>query len=130
MMQAVGRTKPRAARVSELLREKIALILLHKSRDPRLRTLTITEVEISDDLRRAKVFYQPRGAEDLPDIQAALKRASGFIKQEIGRDQILRTMPEIIFCHDESWQRGARIEKLLRQLKQEPPETDGSKDSS
>ncbi|MBW1917027.1 MAG: 30S ribosome-binding factor RbfA [Deltaproteobacteria bacterium] len=129
-MQAISRTKARTARVSELLREKIALILLHKSRDPRLRTLTVTEVAISKDLRRARVFYQPRCEEELPHIQAALERASGFIKQELGREQILRVMPEITFLHDESWQRGARIEKLLCQLQKETPETDGSEDSS
>ena len=51
----------RRDRVGEMLREKIALILLHKSRDPRLQNITITSVEISDDLRRAKVFYLTRG---------------------------------------------------------------------
>jgi len=129
-MPALSRTSQRRARVSELLREKIALILLHKSRDPRLSTLTVTEVEISKDLRLARVFYQPRQAVDLPYIQAALEKASGFIKQEIGREHILRVMPEITFHHDESWQRGDRIERLLRQLEKEAPETEGSKDSS
>jgi ribosome-binding factor A len=129
-MQVISRSKQRAARVSELLREKIALILLHKSRDPRLRTLTITEVEISEDLRHARVFYQTRNEEELAQIQKALVRASGFIKQEIGREHIIRVMPELIFSYDESWQRRARIERLLRQVGQESPPTGGSQSSS
>lgn len=129
-MQVIPRTKQRAARVSELLREKIALILLHKSRDPRLRRLTITEVELTDDLRQARVFYQPRQEGDLVQIQKALERACGFIKQEIGREHIIRVMPEIVFCYDESWQRQARIERLLRQVRQESPQTGGSQSSS
>ncbi len=88
----------RRDRVGEMLREKIALILLHKSHDPRFQNITVTSVEISDDLRRAKVFYLTRGKEaELPFIQKALQKASGFIKQELAQEHILRVMPELYF---------------------------------
>ena len=121
----------RRDRVGEMLREKIALILLHKSRDPRLQNITVTSVEISDDLRRAKVFYLTRGQEvELPFIQKALQKASGFIKQELAQEHILRVMPELIFQFDESWQRGERVADLLRKLHQETPPRDDSQGSA
>lgn len=128
-MYVISRAKQRAARIGELLREKIASTLLYKCRDPRLRHLTITEVEVSDDLRRAWVYYHPRHEADLPQIQTALEHARGFIKQEIASEQILRVMPELLFCYDESLQRGARIESLLRRVRQESSETGGSSGS-
>jgi ribosome-binding factor A len=121
----------RRDRVGEMLREKIALILLHKSHDPRLQTITVTSVEISDDLRRAKVFYLTRGQQaELPSIQKALQKATGFIKQELAQEHILRVMPELTFRVDESWQRGERIDDLLRQLHQETPPPDDSQGST
>jgi len=121
----------RRDRVGEMLREKIALILLHKSRDPRLQNITVTSVEISDDLRRAKVFYLTRGQEvELPFIQKALQKASGFIKQELAQEHILRVMPELIFQVDGSWQRGERVADLLRKLHQEMPPPDDSQGST
>ena len=56
----------RGTRVAELLREQIALILLHKSHDPRLHDLTITAVEVSPDLKQARVFYLLREGADRP----------------------------------------------------------------
>jgi ribosome-binding factor A len=121
----------RRDRVGELLREKIALILLHKSRDPRLQNITVTSVEISDDLRRAKIFYLTRGQKvELPLLQKALQKAAGFIKQELAQEHILRVMPEFSFQVDESWQRGERVADLLRQLHQETPPTDESQGST
>jgi ribosome-binding factor A len=121
----------RRDRVGELLREKIALILLHKSRDPRLQNITITSVEISDDLRRAKIFYLTRGQEaELPLLQKALQKASGFIKQELAQEHILRVIPELAFQVDESWQRGERVADILRLLHQETPPSDDSQGSA
>jgi ribosome-binding factor A len=121
----------RRDRVGEMLREKIALILLHKSRDPRLQNLTITSVDISDDLRRAKVYYLARGQEaELRLLQKALQKASGFIKQELAQEQILRVMPELFFQVDDSWQRGERVADLLRHLHQDTPPSDDSQGST
>jgi ribosome-binding factor A len=121
----------RRDRVGEMLREKIALILLHKSRDPRLQNITIISVEISDDLRRAKIFYLPRGQEvDIVSLRKALQKASGFIKQELAQEHILRVIPELSFHLDESWQRGERVADLLRQLHQETPPSDDSQGST
>lgn len=121
----------RRDRVGEVLREKIALILLHRSRDPRLQNITITSVEVSDDLRRAKIFYLTRGKEaEVRLLQKALQKASGFIKQELAQEHILRVMPELFFQVDESWQRGERVADILRLLHENTPPSDDSQGSS
>jgi len=103
-------------RVGELLREQIALILLHKSHDPRLKDLTVTGVEMTPDLKQARVFYVLREGADPAEAKAALKKALGFIKQELAREHLLRVMPELFFLPDTGLDRAARIEQLLHSL--------------
>jgi len=115
----------RTDRVGEMLREEIALILLKKSSDPRLHEVTITAVEVSGDLRRAKIFYLLRaGAGEPVLVHKALRKAVGFIKQELAQEHILRIMPEFSFHLDDSWQRGERLADLMRQLHRDEPPTD------
>lgn len=106
----------RPTRVAELLKECLALILLHKCADPRLRGLTITEVEMSPDLKQARVFYLLREGADPAQVQAALKKGLGFIKQELAREHLLRVMPELYFLPDTGLERAARLEQLLHKL--------------
>ena len=110
-----GRTSPvkRPTRVAVLLKERLALILLHKCADPRLKELTVTEVEMSPDLKQARVFYVAREGVEAAEVQAALKKALGFIKQEVAREHLLRVMPEFFFLPDEGLDRAARLEELL-----------------
>ncbi len=120
----------RRDRVGEMLREEISLILLKKSSDPRLHEVTITAVEVSSDLRQAKVFYLLRANVSEPaGVQKALQKATGFIKQELAQEHILRIMPELSFRLDESWQRGERLAELMRRLHQPEPPTDDSQGS-
>ncbi len=110
-----GRTSPvkRPTRVAVLLKECLALILLHRCADPRLKELTVTEVEMSPDLKQARVFYVAREGVEAAEVQAALKKALGFIKQEVAREHLLRVMPEFFFLPDEGLDRAARLEELL-----------------
>jgi len=103
--------------VAELLRELLAEILLHRSADPRLKELTLTEVEVSPDLKQARVYYVAREGADATGVQAALDKALGFIKQEVAREHILRMMPEFIFLADEGLDRAARLERLFQAAK-------------
>jgi ribosome-binding factor A len=103
----------RPHRVAELLRERLALILLHKCADPRLKELTITEVEMSPDLKQARIFYVVREKVDPTQVQIALDKALGFIKQEVARENIFRLMPEFFFLPDTGLDRAAQLEKLF-----------------
>jgi len=103
--------------VAELLRERLALILLHKCADPRLQEITLTEVEMSPDLRQAKVFYVVRENVDRVQVQIALDKALGFIKAEVARENLFRLMPEFHFLLDPGQERAAKLEKLFQAAK-------------
>jgi ribosome-binding factor A len=105
----------RPQRVAILLRERLALILLHKCADPRLQELTLTEVEMSPDLKQARVFYATRPNADPDQVRQALNKALGFIKQEVARENLFRLMPEIIFLPDTGLDQMAKLEQLLRE---------------
>lgn len=105
----------RPHRVAELLRERLALILLFKSADPRLKEVTLTEVEMSPDLRNARVFYVTRENVDREQVKIALAKAQGFIKAEVARENLFRLMPEFHFLPDPGLDRAARIEELLKE---------------
>lgn len=109
----------RPHRVAELLRERLALILLHKCADPRLRELTLTEVEMSPDLKQAKVFYVVRENVDATQVQMALDKALGFIKQEVAKEHLLRLMPEFFFLQDSGLDRAAQMEELFRAAREQ-----------
>ena len=108
--------KGRPHRVAELLRERLALILLHKCADPRLADLTLTEVEISSDLKQARAFYVVRQGAELEAVQAALDKALGYIKQELAQEHLLRVMPEITFRLDDTYYQTERLEELFREM--------------
>ncbi|MCL6621362.1 MAG: 30S ribosome-binding factor RbfA [Syntrophobacterales bacterium] len=106
----------RPVRVAELLRETLATILLTKCADPRLRELTLTEVEMTPDLKQARVYYVVRESADRRQVLAALHKAMGFIRGEVAKAHILRTMPEFHFLPDEALDRAARLEALFQEL--------------
>ncbi len=105
----------RPHRVAELLRERLALILLHKCADPRLQELTLTRVEMSPDLKQAKVYYAARPNTDEGGLHQALDKALGFIKQEVAREHLLRIMPEFIFLPDKGLDEAARLDQLFNE---------------
>jgi ribosome-binding factor A len=115
-MRPGGRPVKRSTRVGELLREILASILLERVSDPRLQELTITEVEMSPDLKVARIYYAGRQGTDPEDLMMALDKALGFIKQEVAREHILRTMPEFVFLPDETLDKAARMEELFESL--------------
>jgi ribosome-binding factor A len=122
----------RAQRVAEEVRKAISELLVEGSlRDPRLAMTTITEVEITDDLRYAKVYFSVLGDETVQtDAQKSFNRAAGFIKTEIGRRLRLRYTPEMKFFFDPSMERAARISQLLGKISPapEPADEDGADD--
>lgn len=121
MKTSLGRPPAgRPHRVAELLRERLALILLHKSADPRLQELTLTEVKVSPDLKQARVYYALREGADPQQVEKALAKALGFIKQEVARERILRVMPEFFFLPDQGLERAARLEELFQAAGQSP----------
>ncbi|MCX5697594.1 MAG: 30S ribosome-binding factor RbfA [Candidatus Omnitrophica bacterium] len=107
-------------KVTKALQREISSIIHDELKDPRLGFVTITKVELSNDLRFAKVFFSVLGKEqDYKKTQEALDSASGFIKKLICERIALRFAPEIIFRDDHSVEYSVRIEEILNQIKKE-----------
>ncbi|MDA0737751.1 MAG: 30S ribosome-binding factor RbfA [Nitrospirae bacterium] len=107
----------RAERVADQLRIEVADILAKKSKDPRLQSVTVTSVEVTNDLRIARVYVSILGSrEDEPGILKALNSAAGFVRSEIGRRLELRYTPEVKFWSDTKGPRADRILKILDTL--------------
>lgn len=107
----------RSDRVGDLLREEIAELIQRQVKDPRLATVTICNVEISADLRHAKVFYCFSGQEqDRDSIARGLLKATGFLKSQLGKRIRLRHIPDLKFIYDTSFDYASKIDRLLREL--------------
>jgi ribosome-binding factor A len=119
----------RSERVAEGIREEVATFLAEDVKDPRVVGLvTVTGVDVTRDLRHAKVFVSIMGSEDERRATlAGLDSAAGHIRSRIGRALRLRVAPEITFKYDDSVARAARIEALLAELRP-PPGDDGKRD--
>ena len=108
------------ARVADLIRTEIADLLLKPVRDPRIGSVTITGVKVTDDLRTAKIFFVEIGKDACSeDVQTGLKKAAGFLRRELGRRLKLRFAPELLFAYDPSFAYGNRIESLLSEIHRE-----------
>jgi ribosome-binding factor A len=107
----------RAQRVGDLLREQIAEIVMNRVKDHRLGFLTITGVDITDDLKIAKVFVSILNKEDREATVDILNSAKGFIRGEIAKRVRMKTIPSLEFRIDESIEYGDRIDQLLKDIK-------------
>lgn len=110
----------RAARVADQIRMEVADIIMRKTKDPRVASVTVTDVEITNDLRLARVFVTTMlDAEQEREAFAGLHKAGGFIRSELGRRLNLRYTPELVFQKDTAGQRGDRILSILDHLDEE-----------
>jgi len=108
----------RQEKIKELLKVEISDIIRRELKDPRLGFITITDAEVSKDLRYAKVYISVLGDEKAKEESlAVLQHAAGFIRGEFGRRAFLKVIPEITFKMDTSVEHGARIFELLEQEK-------------
>lgn len=105
----------RRLRVQDLLREEISLIIQREIRDPGLGFITIIDVQMSEDLKIAKVHFSIYGSdEEKEKTLEALKRSRGYIKFLLGKRVKLRYMPELIFMLDDSLEKISRIEEIFK----------------
>jgi ribosome-binding factor A len=121
----------RADRVAEAIREEIATFLAEDAKDPRItRLVTVTGVEVTRDLRHAKVFVSVMGTDaERAQTFEGLASAALHLRPRVGRALRLRLAPEITFLPDQSIERAARIESLLAQIKSaQPPAPNGDAD--
>jgi ribosome-binding factor A len=107
----------RSARLGELILAEISAVIRREIKDPRIGFVTFTRVELSDDLRHAKVFVSCIGADaEKARTLQGLASATGYVRRHLGRALHLRYIPELAFLLDDSLEHGAKIAQLLRQL--------------
>lgn len=109
----------RMAQVADLIKVEVSDLLRKEMKDPHLGFVTVTEVEVSPDLRHARIFVSVMGSEEeTQESLKALSRACGFLRRELGQRIRLRYIPELSFKLDTSIARGDRILRLLREVGQ------------
>jgi ribosome-binding factor A len=102
----------RTERVAEQMQRELAELVRLEVKDPRVRMVTLTGVEVARDYSHAKVFYTTlEGAN--PKVQQGLERASGFLRSQLAHAMKLRVIPQLHFVYDASVERGARLSKLI-----------------
>lgn len=113
----------RSQRLGILLREEIADIIMRRVKDPRIGFVTVTDVELSEDLKIAKVFVSVLNEKDKDTTIEILNSAKGLIRSEISKRVRVKFIPALEFRIDKGIEHGGRIDKLLKEIKEkEPPE--------
>ncbi len=116
------KTYKRASRVKHLLQQEISRILQMDIKDPRVNLVTVTGIKLTDDLREAKVFVSSLDTTvERENLLTALKRATGYIRGELGRQLTLRHIPTIDFVFDDTYDQQERLLQLIDQLHSEGP---------
>jgi ribosome-binding factor A len=108
----------RQEKVKQAIKKEVSDIIANELKDPRVGFITITEVQMSPDLRYARIFYSVLGKEkEHTKTAEALKSALGFIRKELAQRIQLRFAPEIAFKEDRSGEYSLRIQEVLEEIK-------------
>ena len=100
--------------------ELVSQLLAKEVSDPRIGQITLTGVEVSQDLKHARVFFSLlTGDRQKAEVLSGLKSATGFIRARVAKEINLRFVPAIEFVYDETQDRVQHIEELLQQVKKE-----------
>lgn len=110
-MQEYGREE----RVGAEIHRELALLLRDEARDPRLSQVTIQEVRVVRDLSHAKVFFTLMDSDQAKATEAALNKASAFLRRRLADKMLLRVVPRLAFVYDKSIEAGLRLSSLIDQ---------------
>lgn len=112
----------RTDRVNALLQRELGTLISEELTDPRIRFSTVTQVEVTPDLRTARVHVSVLGDDDeAAETMLALEDAKKHLRYELGERTQLRAVPQLEFVPDRSAERASRISRLLREAGGTPP---------
>lgn len=111
----------RSVRVAERIRQELARLVARRVRDPRAQDVVVTRVEVTDDLRLAKVWIRTLTGAEPAGVQAvqALTGAAGLLRKEVTHALALRFAPELRFQWDSGQDAATRVEQLLEEIARE-----------
>jgi len=111
----------RTARVGDRIREVVSQLLLKKVKDPRVAFCTITHVQMTVDLKIARIYFSVIDeVQDWHNTLKGLNSAKGYIRRELGRRIVLKATPQIEFIHDDTFEEMDRIKDLLKRVRVKP----------
>ena len=117
----------RQEKLGELIAVELSDLLRTRVKDPRVGFASITHVDVSGDLRHARIHISVLGTEEEQAATIrALKHATGFLRHELASRLVLGYMPELVFKLDTSIEQGSRILELIRQIENEETMSGGS----
>ena len=102
----------RTDRVADQIQRELAQLIRLEVKDPRVRKVTITDVEVVSDYSHAKVFFTSLEGNQ-PALQQGLERAAGFLRSQLAHAMKLRVTPQLHFVYDVSIERGAHLSQLI-----------------
>ena len=110
----------RLARIGHLIKQELSLILTRKVKDPRIGFVSITDVDVSPDIKNAKIFISVLGDDEAKKHSLkGLESASKYIRCELAKVLDIKFMPDINFYLDDSIERGSKILSLMYHLKKD-----------
>jgi ribosome-binding factor A len=119
----------RNERLGEEIREEVARIIAEGLKDPRIGFVTITRVDLTADLRNARVYFGVLGDPAQRDkTLAGLRQAAGFVRRELGRRIRVRHTPELEFKYDSGLDATDRVAQILDETRAQPTSADDSGD--
>ena len=108
----------RQLRVGEMIKQSLCMIFIrNEAKLPNLETNTITgtEVQMSQDLKIAKVYVMPLGGKDVEEVIVKLKEYSFLVKKVLSQKVFMKFLPKLLFRKDESFEYAEKIENLIKQ---------------
>jgi len=110
----MAREYSRASRLGDQIQRDLSDLIRLELKDPRVRMVTITAVEVMRDLSHARVFVTSLAGEAATQESIrALRHAAGFLRSRLAQSLTSRVVPELDFVYDESIERGARLSRLI-----------------
>ena len=107
----------RIDRISEQVRREVDRIIREDLSDPRIQgTYSVTRADVTRDLRYAKIYVSILEEENRKPMMAALKKAAGFVRHQLGEQMIIRYALEILFELDNNIEYGIHIASVLKQV--------------
>lgn len=103
----------RSQRVAEQMQRELADLLQFEVKDPRVSMVTITAIEVGGDMAHAKIFYSASKPSDA--LQQGLEKSAGFLRTQLAKRMLLRTVPQLHFVYDASIDNGMMMSKLIDQ---------------
>ena len=112
--------KKRSSRVSEAIRNELATLLLSKVKDPRLEGVSISRVEVPDDLSIARIYFTVFGEQkEIREAGKGLESAKGFMRSHIAKTLNLRFTPALSFHYDDVVEKVAELEEIFQEIANE-----------